>query len=72
MRKTRVFSLHLFLTDDVQSLMGLKCPLFISQNDGTVRDLDAARHFPVFTFASGMRVVCAEFLRCYATKYAPQ
>ncbi|MQA83137.1 MAG: hydantoinase/oxoprolinase family protein [Streptosporangiales bacterium] len=32
---------------------GLSAPLFLTQNDGTVMDLEYARRFPVATFASG-------------------
>lgn len=32
---------------------GLGAPLFITQNDGTVVKADAAREYPVFSFASG-------------------
>ncbi len=32
---------------------GLDCPLYISQNDGTLMDTAAARRFPALTFASG-------------------
>lgn len=31
----------------------LKCPIFISQNDGTLMDVSFARRFPALTFASG-------------------
>ena len=31
----------------------LKCPVFISQNDGTLMDVSFARRFPALTFASG-------------------
>ncbi len=33
--------------------LNLSCPLFISQNDGTLMSADFARYFPVFTFSSG-------------------
>ena len=38
-----------------QSLMalGLECPLYLSQNDGTLMTAEAAERFPVLTFASG-------------------
>jgi N-methylhydantoinase A/oxoprolinase/acetone carboxylase beta subunit len=32
---------------------GLRCPVFLSQNDGTLMDAEAAARFPVLTFASG-------------------
>ena len=32
---------------------GLKCPVFISQNDGTLMSADFVRTFPALTFASG-------------------
>jgi N-methylhydantoinase A/oxoprolinase/acetone carboxylase beta subunit len=32
---------------------GIDAPLFLSQNDGTLMDVDYARDFPVATFASG-------------------
>lgn len=32
---------------------GLRCPLYLSQNDGTLMDADRAQHFPVLSFASG-------------------
>jgi len=32
---------------------GLKCPLYLSQNDGTLMDADRAQRFPVLSFASG-------------------
>ena len=32
---------------------GLRCPLYISQNDGTLMDTAFARRFPALTFASG-------------------
>ncbi len=33
--------------------LGLKCPLYLAQNDGTLMTADFAEQFPVFTFASG-------------------
>jgi N-methylhydantoinase A/oxoprolinase/acetone carboxylase beta subunit len=33
--------------------LGFKCPLYISQNDGTLMPTDFARRFPALTFASG-------------------
>jgi N-methylhydantoinase A/oxoprolinase/acetone carboxylase beta subunit len=32
---------------------GVAAPLYLSQNDGTLMDVDFARHYPVATFASG-------------------
>ncbi|MBS0420089.1 MAG: hydantoinase/oxoprolinase family protein [Proteobacteria bacterium] len=32
---------------------GLQCPLFLSQNDGTLMEADRAQRFPVLSFASG-------------------
>lgn len=32
---------------------GIRCPLFLSQNDGTLMDAATAERFPVLTFASG-------------------
>jgi N-methylhydantoinase A/oxoprolinase/acetone carboxylase beta subunit len=32
---------------------GIKAPLFLSQNDGTLMDVEYARNYPVATFASG-------------------
>jgi N-methylhydantoinase A/oxoprolinase/acetone carboxylase beta subunit len=32
---------------------GIRAPLFLSQNDGTLMDVDFARRYPVATFASG-------------------
>jgi N-methylhydantoinase A/oxoprolinase/acetone carboxylase beta subunit len=33
--------------------LGLKCPLYLTQNDGTLMAADYAERFPVFTIASG-------------------
>ncbi|MBM4424180.1 MAG: hydantoinase/oxoprolinase family protein [Chloroflexi bacterium] len=33
--------------------LGLRCPLYLAQNDGTLMSADFAERFPVFTFASG-------------------
>ncbi|KAL6233634.1 hypothetical protein BDW75DRAFT_241860 [Aspergillus navahoensis] len=33
--------------------LGLACPLYLSQNDGTLIDADTAAEFPIKTFASG-------------------
>ncbi len=33
--------------------LGLQCPLYLTQNDGTLMNADFAEKFPVFTFASG-------------------
>ena len=52
-------SLHALARRTVASLRegvarcGLTCPVFLSQNDGTLLDAEAARQFPVLTFASG-------------------
>lgn len=35
------------------SHLGLTCPLFLSQNDGTIIDVDTAAEYPIKTFASG-------------------
>lgn len=32
---------------------GLKCPFYVSQNDGTLMDAEFVRQFPALTFASG-------------------
>jgi N-methylhydantoinase A/oxoprolinase/acetone carboxylase beta subunit len=39
--------------DGALSRLGLDCPLYISQNDGTLMATDFARRFPALTFASG-------------------
>ena len=33
--------------------LGLQCPVYVSQNDGTLIDLERVRLFPALTFASG-------------------
>jgi N-methylhydantoinase A/oxoprolinase/acetone carboxylase beta subunit len=33
--------------------LGLSCPLFLTQNDGTVIDADLAEKCPIKTFSSG-------------------
>jgi N-methylhydantoinase A/oxoprolinase/acetone carboxylase beta subunit len=33
--------------------LGLECPVYVSQNDGTLIDLERVRQFPALTFASG-------------------
>ncbi|MBI3763613.1 MAG: hydantoinase/oxoprolinase family protein [Chloroflexi bacterium] len=33
--------------------LGLNCPLYLAQNDGTLMSADFAEKFPVYTFASG-------------------
>lgn len=38
---------------DVMAAEGFDCPLFLSQNDGTLMDVEYARRYPVATFASG-------------------
>lgn len=35
------------------SSLGLTCPLFLSQNDGTIIDVETAARYPIKTFASG-------------------
>jgi N-methylhydantoinase A/oxoprolinase/acetone carboxylase beta subunit len=35
-------------------VLGLQCPLFLTQNDGTLLDFKAAAKYPIRTFASGM------------------
>ena len=39
--------------EEVVALAGVRAPLFITQNDGTLLGLDYARRYPVATFASG-------------------
>lgn len=39
--------------EEVVAQAGVRAPLFISQNDGTLLGLDYARRYPVATFASG-------------------
>ena len=52
-------SLHSLARRTVESLKdgvarcGLRCPVFLSQNDGTLMDAAKAARFPVLTFASG-------------------
>jgi N-methylhydantoinase A/oxoprolinase/acetone carboxylase beta subunit len=44
------------ITDAFQAALrdaGIAAPLFLSQNDGTVMDVEYARRYPVATFASG-------------------
>ncbi|MHA6797742.1 hydantoinase/oxoprolinase N-terminal domain-containing protein (plasmid) [Pseudonocardia bannensis] len=38
---------------DAVSAAGIDAPLFLSQNDGTLMDVEHARRYPVATFASG-------------------
>lgn len=38
---------------DTLSGLGISAPLFLSQNDGTLMDVNYAREYPVATFASG-------------------
>ncbi len=38
---------------DALDSFGITCPIFISQNDGTLMDLPYVREFPALTFASG-------------------
>lgn len=33
--------------------VGISSPVYLSQNDGTITDVDHARRYPIFTFASG-------------------
>ena len=33
--------------------LGLRCPVYVSQNDGTLIDLERVRQYPALTFASG-------------------
>jgi N-methylhydantoinase A/oxoprolinase/acetone carboxylase beta subunit len=39
--------------EDGVARCGLRCPVFLSQNDGTLMDASTAARFPVLTFASG-------------------
>jgi N-methylhydantoinase A/oxoprolinase/acetone carboxylase beta subunit len=39
--------------DDALDEHGLSCPVFISQNDGTLMDSNFVREFPALTFSSG-------------------
>jgi N-methylhydantoinase A/oxoprolinase/acetone carboxylase beta subunit len=39
--------------DQARQASGLKAPLFITQNDGTIAPVATARRYPVFSFASG-------------------
>lgn len=50
----RELSLHVCdsLEESLASL-SISAPVFLSQNDGTLMDLDVAREYPVATFASG-------------------
>ncbi|XP_071082494.1 uncharacterized protein [Haliotis cracherodii] len=38
---------------DALGSIGLDCPLYLTQNDGTIISSDKARQYPVYTFASG-------------------
>ena len=38
---------------DSSKKLGLQCPVYVSQNDGTLIDLERVRQFPALTFASG-------------------
>ncbi len=38
---------------DALSTLGLTCPYYVSQNDGTLMDAKQMRHYPVLTFAAG-------------------
>ena len=39
--------------DDALAEFGIDCPVFISQNDGTLMDANFVREFPALTFSSG-------------------
>lgn len=39
--------------DDAMTTRGLKCPMFVSQNDGTLMNSSFVKQFPALTFASG-------------------
>jgi N-methylhydantoinase A/oxoprolinase/acetone carboxylase beta subunit len=39
--------------DDAMARFGINCPIFISQNDGTLMDSAFVREFPALTFSSG-------------------
>jgi N-methylhydantoinase A/oxoprolinase/acetone carboxylase beta subunit len=39
--------------DDAMAQFGIDCPIFISQNDGTLMDVAFVREFPALTFSSG-------------------
>lgn len=49
----RVASTVLGSLDEVLQQLGLSCPLYVSQNDGTLMTAVHARRYPVLTFASG-------------------
>jgi len=38
---------------DALATLGLTCPYYVSQNDGTLMDAEQMRHYPVLTFAAG-------------------
>lgn len=38
---------------DALKVRGLECPMYVSQNDGTLMNADFVRQFPALTFASG-------------------
>lgn len=38
---------------DALRTLGLTCPYYVSQNDGTLMDAEQMRHYPVLTFAAG-------------------
>lgn len=38
---------------DALSTLGLTCPYYVSQNDGTLMDAEQMRRYPVLTFAAG-------------------
>jgi N-methylhydantoinase A/oxoprolinase/acetone carboxylase beta subunit len=41
---------------DAVSRLGLECPLYLTQNDGTVMSAQAASNAPIKTFSSGATV----------------
>lgn len=53
--------------------LGLTCPLFLSQNDGTIIDVDTAAQYPIKTFASGPTnsMIGAAFLAGLDTRKLP-
>ncbi|KAF9877488.1 hydantoinase/oxoprolinase [Colletotrichum karsti] len=44
-------TIHSF--QDAIARLGLKCPVFVTQNDGTILPASAAAHLPIRTFSSG-------------------
>jgi N-methylhydantoinase A/oxoprolinase/acetone carboxylase beta subunit len=53
--------------------LSLGCPLYLSQNDGTLIDVDTAAHYPIKTFASGPTnsMIGAAFLSGLDKMYKP-